>query len=98
MKGDSVFKQKENIVTRTIAGETLLVPISGELANMERIFTLNEVGASIWGFLDGNTSLEEVLGKIVHAYDVEKSEAWEDMELLVANLARDGLVEEITGK
>ena len=65
---------------------------------MERIFTLNEVGASIWGFLDGNTSLGDVLKKIVNAYDVERNEAWEDMKLLVADLARDGLVEEITGK
>ena len=72
-------------------GETLLVPIYGELANMEKIFTLDSVAAFIWEQLDGKKSLEDIRDGVLDAFDVKKEQAETDIfefidELLEADL------------
>ena len=85
------YRKKENIVTRHIAGETLLVPIYGELANMEKIFTLDPVAAFIWEQLDGEKSLKVIIDGVIDTFDVKKEQAETDIfefvdELLMADL------------
>ena len=85
------YRKKENIVTRSIAGETLLVPIYGELANMERIFTLDPVAAFIWEQLDGSKSLKDIRDGVLYKFDVGKEQVEADIaefidELLEADL------------
>ena len=89
---NSKFQKKENIVTREIAGETLLVPISGDLANMERIFTLDPVAACIWEQLDGEKSLEDIRDGLLNAFEVEKEQAEADILEFVHELAKANLV------
>ncbi len=52
------FKKKEEIVSREIAGETILVPIKGKLADMQRIFALENVSEYIWQQLDGEKKVK----------------------------------------
>ena len=85
------FHRKDDIVTRQVAGETLLVPIYGDLANMERIFSLDPVAAFIWEQLDGEKSLEGIRDSLLNAFEVEKEQAEADIlefidELLGASL------------
>ena len=47
MQLNTVYRQAENIVTRKVMDENLLVPISGDIASMDEIYTLNETGAFI---------------------------------------------------
>ena len=39
------FVRNPDLVTREIAGETLLVPVTGKLANLADMFSLNKTGA-----------------------------------------------------
>jgi hypothetical protein len=47
-----VYRKKKDLVTREIAGETLIVPTRGNLADMQRIFALDGVAAFIWQHLE----------------------------------------------
>ena len=38
------FIKESEIVTRNIAGETIIVPVKGRVGDMDSIYTLNEVG------------------------------------------------------
>ena len=87
-----IYIRNENTVTREIAGETLIVPISGKLADLERVFTLNSVGALIWQLIDGKVNLESVLVKVVEEFDVNRTAAELDLLELVGNLIDAGLV------
>jgi hypothetical protein len=85
------FKQEAHVVTREIIGETILVPIQGKLADMQRIFTLNEVGAYIWSNLDGVKNMEEICQGLEETFVVEREQAEIDLndfiyELLEAEL------------
>jgi len=91
-----VYKKKSDIVYRKVAGETILVPISGRLADMQRIFALNPVGEFIWDKLDGSRSLQQISDDIQRFFDVTGEEANADLEGFIAELLKEGLIEGVS--
>jgi hypothetical protein len=87
---------RDNLVTRQIVGETIIVPISGELANLQDVFTLNPTGAFVWQRLDGNTNLGAIRDQMTEEFDVRKKMAWQDLAELVEALHEAGLVEKVS--
>ncbi|MBU2487769.1 MAG: PqqD family protein [Proteobacteria bacterium] len=83
------------VVARTIAGETLLVPIRGDLADMQRIFSVSPVAAFIWERLDGKMTCQDLAREVSEEFEVSLEEALPDVEafaqrLVSAGLARNG--------
>jgi hypothetical protein len=89
---DSKFLKREEIVTRRIAGETLLVPIYGDLASMERIFALDPVAEFIWEQLDGEKSLKDIRDGVLGAFDVRKEKAETDIFEFIDELVKADLI------
>ncbi len=89
-----MFKKDERIATRKVAGETILVPIRGKLAEMQRIFSLNPVAEYIWEELDGGKSLEQIRDGVITNFAVEKQQADADTEEFITELLEAGLIEE----
>ncbi|WP_420208560.1 PqqD family protein [Candidatus Electronema sp. JC] len=87
-----VFRQAENIVTRKVMDETLLVPISGQLASMDNLYTLNETGAFIWQALDGVRSLAEISEMLERQYDAPAEVIAADVLEIADGLAEAGLI------
>ena len=87
------YRKKENIVTRSIAGETLLVPIYGELANMERIFTLDQVAAFVWEQLDGKRSLKDIRDDVLNTFEVNKEQVEKDISEFIDELLEADLID-----
>ena len=89
-----VYRRSEELVARKIAGELFIVPVSGNLANMQRMFALTPVGEFIWELFDGRRALSTMRNVILDTYDVEKSQAESDIEEFVAELFNAGLIRE----
>ena len=92
---ESVYRSRDAVITREIVGETLLVPISAELANLDAIFALNETAAYLWHRLDGERSLGQLRDAVVERYEVESEQAWQDMTALLDELHARRLVEQV---
>ena len=90
-----VYRCRDNLVTREIVGETIIVPISGELADLQQVYSLNATGAFVWQHLDGSASLEIIHQAVTKHFKVRKKDAWEDLVELVADLARANLIEKV---
>jgi hypothetical protein len=88
-----VYQCCENLVTREIVGETIIVPISGQLADLQQVYSLNTTGGFVWDHLDGSTSLETIHNAVTANFKIGKKEAWSDLAELVADLAKAGLIE-----
>ncbi len=88
------LKKRGDIVTREIAGETILVPIRGKLVDLQRVFTTNPAGALIWQQLDGRATLGEIRDRVVVTFDVEAGRAASDVQAFVGDLVGAGLLEE----
>jgi hypothetical protein len=54
------YEKDPSIVHRNIAGETILVPIRSHVADLESIYTLDEVAARIWELIDGQRKVGEI--------------------------------------
>ena len=89
-----VFEKTENIVSRRIAGELFLVPISGDIANMQRIFTLTPVAEFIWEKLDGRMNLNDIRRDVLDRFDVPEKQAELDINEFVTELLKEGLARE----
>ena len=89
-----IFRKREEIVCRDIAGETILVPIRGKLADMQQIFALNPVAEYIWRQMDGKRSVEDIRNCVMARFDVEQEQADSDIQEFIAELREAGLIEE----
>ena len=89
------YRKSEGVISRQIAGETLLVPIRGELAAMQQLFALDQTGEFIWALLDRRIDIEGIRNAVVEVFDVTIEEAGSDIEEFVGELASAGLIEEV---
>lgn len=92
---DKTFKPRDELVTRRIVGETLLVPIRGKVADMQCIFATEGVGDEVWGSLDGQTPLSEIRDTIAHKYDQDAEAVAQDLAAFINDLLDNDLVAEV---
>ena len=89
-------RKADGFVSRTIADDVIIVPVRGGVGDLESIFTLNAVGASIWKLIDGRTSLQALAVALSREYEVSEAAAAADVQEFVALLLAKGLVSEVT--
>jgi hypothetical protein len=88
------YKRRDNVVFRRIAGETLLIPIRGTLADLQRVFVLEGAGEFIWQELDGAKTVEEIRDAVAGHFEVGVEDAWKDVQEFIAELSRRDLIAE----
>jgi len=85
------YRQQPGVVLRRIAGETLLVPTTGELARLQCIFVLDAVGELVWGLLDGDHDVTRIVSLITREFDVSADQARADVDEYLGQLIDAGL-------
>jgi len=68
-----------SVVTRKTGDEYIIVPVTGNIADMDSIFILNETGAFIWEQIDGAKSVEEIIGLVVDEFEIDRETATNDV-------------------
>ena len=91
----TIYRRKPDVVGRSVLGETLLVPIRGELADLQRIFALNPTAEYIWMQLDGAHDLAAVRDGLVARFEVEPARAQAELAEFIAQLSTSGLIAEV---
>ena len=76
---NKVFQKNADIVSRKIAGELFLVPVKGNLADMQQLYTLNPVAEYIWQELGAQKNLKDIRDRIIEQFNVTKKEADSDL-------------------
>lgn len=95
---DRVWRRRDDAVFRRVAGESLVIPVRGKLADMQRIFALNPLAEFVWERIDGVRSLADIARDVVEAYDVSAEEAGRDLAEFAGELAGAGLVDDATAE
>ena len=93
---ERLFQKDSSIVSRRIADEVILVPVSQKLGRVDFIYTLNEAAAHIWELIDGKRSLKSLRDSMVEAFQVQDSEAQEDLIMLIEQLKEVGAIQEVS--
>ena len=76
---EKVYEKSDDIVSRKIADDYILVPVKRNVADMESLYTLNETAARIWELIDGKRTVTEIKEKMVEDYEVTSEEAEGDL-------------------
>jgi hypothetical protein len=93
MDATKTYKRKTNYITRQIAGETLLVPMAGKIADLQRVIALNSVGAFIWEQLSAPQTLGGIVTAVVGKFTVDAESARRDATEFFGQLESANLVE-----
>ena len=86
---------RRSFVTREIGGETLIVPVTGHVMDLESIYVLNPVASRIWGLLRSPTTPEQLADVIADEFDVSPQEASRDVAEFLDSLSTRGLIQEL---
>ena len=89
------YKKRDEVMSRRIAGEVLLVPIKGNLADMQKLFVLEGVGEFIWERLDGNQTVQQLEDAVCENFEVMADDARNDIEEFIGRLKERGLIMEV---
>lgn len=93
----TVPRRSDRFVSRSVGGETFVVPVRAGVADLEAIFTMNEVGTAIWSRIDGKTGVDALSRSLAAEFEVTESEAAADVAAFVELLAAKGLVDDAGG-
>src|SRR5512136_2583227 len=89
--GNAYVKTGE-FVTREVAGELIVVPITAGVGDLDSIYTLNEVGATVWTLIDGRTTLDAIVTAVARDFEVASDQAKADVLEFITSLADAGLI------
>ena len=79
------------VVTRYVAGETLVLPVSGDIGDLACFYSLNGTGTAIWEALKTPKSFKDLCDVIDSRYDIGREKTEEDVALFVRDICSLGL-------
>lgn len=83
---------KKELIKRSIAGETVLVPVGRTVYEANGLFVLNELGDFLWERLPGAENEEQLLQSILEEYEVDEQTARKDLRMFLAKLTEMGII------
>jgi len=89
---DVRFIRNQEVVSRRIEGELIIVPIRSGVGDLNSLYTLNPVGSVLWDFMTEGRTLGEMVQRICDEFDVTRSQATRDIESFLDSLLEEKLV------
>ena len=80
------FKKSDGIVERKIHAEHLLVPIRKDVADLNSLYTLNEVASFIWERAVEGLPEPEIVNRLSSAFQVDGARAEKDTRRILDEL------------
>ncbi len=90
---EHVFVRSRTVVSRVVAGETLIVPVRGKVGDLASIYSFNGTGSLIWHLLDTARARAELIGAVEREYEVGQEQAQKDVAQFLEEMLAVGLVE-----
>ena len=87
-----VITRSANVVTRELAGEIVLVPITQTSADFQQVHLLNNTAAAVWEAIEEPRTLAELLSLLAESYGASQGTIAADVEELLTDLHTRGLL------
>jgi len=76
---------------RKIAGEVMLIPVSGETADLQNVFALNRTAEVVWSTLADPCPVSAIVDKVTSTFDVARATAETDVRELLDEMLTAGV-------
>jgi hypothetical protein len=90
------YVRSDSVVSRVIAGETLIVPVRKGVGDLASIYSLNAVASAIWQSIVLPRTKTEIVDAVKDEFVAEDANVEHDVETFLAEMNTAGLVS-ITG-
>lgn len=87
------MKIKKGFAKKEIAGENIVVPVGKTSLDFNGMITLNSSGAFFWDCLCSDTTVDEVVQRVVNEYEIDEATAKKDVKAFVKMLEENKLLE-----
>jgi Coenzyme PQQ synthesis protein D (PqqD) len=87
------FVRSQSVVSRVVAGETLIVPVRAKVGDLASIYSFNGTGTLIWAMLELPRTVKELATAVAGEYEVEFAQAEIDVREFVTEMKSAGMVE-----
>src|SRR5271167_2059590 len=87
------FVRNADLVSRNVAGETVVVPICRGVGDLDAIFTFNGVGTHLWVLLAEGRTEAELSAFLEQRFAIHAEQAQADVRSFLADLREAGLVQ-----
>jgi hypothetical protein len=88
-----LFTRSRSVVSRVVAGETLIVPVRGKVGDLASIYSFNGTGSLIWQLLDAPRSLADLIDAVEREYAVGQEKAQKDVTQFLNDMLSVGLLD-----
>lgn len=85
------MKIKEGFLLREVAGQTVVLPVSGDL-DLNMMITLNDTGRFLWERLQNETDEADLVAELLKEYDVAEADAAAAVRGFVKKLSDNGFL------
>ena len=93
-KEEKEMKIRDGFVLRNVVDEYIVMPTGENIAKFEGAVVLNEVSAFVFRQLENAVSRDDLLTAIVNEFDVDEATAAADLDELLAQFGKMGLLED----
>jgi len=90
---EQLFTRSRSVVSRVIAGETLIVPVRGKVGDLASIYSFNATGSLIWQLLDTPRTLTDLIDAVEREYEVGQEQAQKDVRQFLSDMLSAGLLD-----
>jgi hypothetical protein len=77
----------EEVAAKVMDGEAILINLSNGI-----YYSMDKVGAVVWELIEKNCSAEEMVASVISRYDVDSTQAQNDVERLLKELLDEKLI------
>jgi hypothetical protein len=87
------FVRSRTVVSRVVAGETLIVPVRGKVGDLASIYSFNGTGSLIWQLLESPRPISDLIDAVEREYEVAREQAQPDVMTFVNEMLSAGLLD-----
>jgi hypothetical protein len=92
-QAEQLFVRSQAVVSRRVAGETLVVPVRGKVGDLASIYSFNQTGSLIWQSLESPRGFAELVGIVEQEYAVLHDQARCDVKQFLHDMLSADLVQ-----
>jgi hypothetical protein len=89
------FVRSNSVVSRVIAGETLIIPVRRGVGDLASIYSLNPVASAVWQTIAKPCSMSEITDAIAHEFEGDRAQIEQDLQSFLSEMASAGLVDSV---
>ena len=86
------MKIKNEFMLREIAGNYIIVPVGGELVDLNAMININDTGAFIFKALETETTVDEIVNLMIKEYDIDVETAKNDVIEFIDVLRKNSML------